>query len=124
MVAHFAGPDVISTGDTWWNGIYPFIDYSTGGSINGTIAALDRTLARASAGTLIVPGHGAPGSRAELARDRHMLVAIRDRVAALKRRGMTMAEAVAAKPTASFDARVNRAVINPDFMTRLVYKGV
>lgn len=124
VVAHFVAPDVISTGDTWWNGIYPFIDYSTGGSINGMIASMERTLARASAGTLIVPGHGAPGSRVELARDRDMLVAIRDRVAALKRRGMTMAQVVAAKPTAAFDARGNHEIITPDFMTRLVYKGV
>ncbi|HEX8359676.1 MAG TPA: MBL fold metallo-hydrolase [Longimicrobium sp.] len=124
VVAHFVGPDVISAGDIWWNGIYPFIDYSTGGSINGMIASMERTLARASASTVIVPGHGATASRVELQRDRDMLVAIRDRVAALKRQGRTMAQAVAAKPTAAHDARAGGSFINGDFFTRLVYKGV
>ena len=124
VVAHFARADVISTGDTWWNGIYPFIDYSTGGDIDGMIAAMERTLARASATTLIVPGHGEVASRVELARDRDMLVAIRDRVAALKRQGRTVGEVVAAKPTAAYDRRVNREVISADFFARLVYKGV
>jgi glyoxylase-like metal-dependent hydrolase (beta-lactamase superfamily II) len=124
VVAHFTGADVISAGDTWWNGTYPFIDYSTGGSINGIIAAMERTLARASASTLIVPGHGAVGSRVELARDRDMLVAIRDRVAALKRQGRSMAEVVAAKPTAPYDRRAGGTLITPDFFTRLAYKGV
>jgi glyoxylase-like metal-dependent hydrolase (beta-lactamase superfamily II) len=124
VVAHFAGADVISTGDTWWNATYPFIDYSTGGGIRGMIAAMERTLARASATTLIVPGHGDVAGRAELSRDVDTLVAIRDRVAALKREGRTVAEAVAAKPTAPYDRRMNHAVISPDFFTRLVYKGV
>jgi hypothetical protein len=53
-----------------------------------------------------------------------MLTAIRDRVAALKARGLTAAEVVAAKPTADFDAAWGGWLIGPDFFARLVYKGV
>jgi glyoxylase-like metal-dependent hydrolase (beta-lactamase superfamily II) len=74
--------------DTYWNGIYPFIDYSTGGSIDGMIAASDANLAATTDNTIIIPGHGKPVSnRAELTEFRNMLVAIRESVAALKKQG-------------------------------------
>jgi hypothetical protein len=53
-----------------------------------------------------------------------MLVRIRDTVAALKRQGRSREEAVAAKPTAAFDADYGQFVIDPGFFTRLVYEGV
>jgi glyoxylase-like metal-dependent hydrolase (beta-lactamase superfamily II) len=121
---HFEGEDVLHVADTWWNGIYPFIDYSTGGSIDGMIAATDLNIARTSAGTVIVPGHGAVGNRAQLIGYREMLVAVRERVAKLKRQGRTLDEVVQAKPTAAFDAAWDGTIISPDFFTRLVYKGV
>jgi len=121
----FSEADVIHVGDTYWNGIYPFIDYSTGGSIDGMIAASDANLAAATDKTIIIPGHGRPVSnRAELKEFRDMLVAIRDNVAALKKQGRSRDETVAAKPTAAFDARWGNFVIDPGFFTRLVYEGV
>ena len=84
----FAEADILHTGDTFWNGIYPFIDYSTGGNIDGMIRAADANLAAASDRTLVIPGHGQPVSnRAELQEYRDMLVAIRGNVAALKQQG-------------------------------------
>jgi hypothetical protein len=53
-----------------------------------------------------------------------MLVAVRDNVARLKKRGRSIDEIVAAKPTAVFDARWGQFVIGPDFFTRLVHQGV
>ena len=111
--------------DTFWNGVYPFIDYSTGGSIDGMIAASDANLAATTDKTIIIPGHGRPVSnRAELKEFRERLVAVRENVAALKTQGRTRDEAVAAKPTASFDAKFGAFVIDPGFFTRLVYEGV
>jgi glyoxylase-like metal-dependent hydrolase (beta-lactamase superfamily II) len=124
LAAHFTDADVLHVADTWWNGVYPFIDYSTGGSIDGMIRAAERNLGAASASTIIIPGHGDVGDRVALALWRDMLVTVRDRVAALKAAGRTMDEAVAAKPTASFDLTYGHAIIGPDFFTRLVYKGV
>ena len=93
-------------GDTFWNGIYPFIDYSTGGSIDGMIAACDANLAATTDKTIIIPGHGkARSNKAELQDFRDMLAAIRDNVAALKKQGRSRDETVAAKPTAAFDAK-------------------
>ena len=121
----FGEADVLHAGDTYWNGIYPFIDYSTGGSIDGMIAASDANLAVATNNTIIIPGHGHPVSnKAELKEFRDMLVAIRESVAKLKQQGRSRDEIVAAKPTAAFDAKRGNFPIDPGFFTRLVYEGV
>ena len=121
----FADVDILHVGDTFWNGIYPFIDYSTGGSIDGMIAASDANLAAATDSTVIIPGHGKPVSnRSELKEFRDMLADVRDKVAALKRSGRTPQETVAAKPTAVYDAKWGQFVIDPPFFTKLVYQGV
>jgi glyoxylase-like metal-dependent hydrolase (beta-lactamase superfamily II) len=121
----FTEADIVHVADTYWNGIYPFIDYSTGGSIDGMIAASDANLAATTDKTIIIPGHGKPVSnKAELQAFRDMLVAIRDNVAKLKQQGRSRDEAVAAKPTAAFDAKWGQFVIDPGFFTRLVYEGV
>jgi glyoxylase-like metal-dependent hydrolase (beta-lactamase superfamily II) len=63
----FTDADILHTGDTYWNGIYPFIDYSTGGSIDGTIRATEANLTAVTDKTVIIPGHGPPVSnRSEL----------------------------------------------------------
>jgi glyoxylase-like metal-dependent hydrolase (beta-lactamase superfamily II) len=121
----FGEADVLHVGDTYWNGIYPFIDHSTGGSIDGMIAASEANLAASTDKTIIIPGHGNPVSnRAELRDFRDMLVAIRESVAKLKRQGRTLDEVVEAKPTMAFDEKWGQFVIDPAFFTRLVYAGV
>jgi glyoxylase-like metal-dependent hydrolase (beta-lactamase superfamily II) len=123
--AHFSEANVFHVGDIYWNGVYPFIDYSTGGSINGKIAACDATLAMINDDSIVIPGHGKPVSnKVELKEYRDMLAAIRDNVAKLKKDGKTRDEVVAAKPTADFDAKWGQFVIDPAFFTRLVYEGV
>ncbi len=122
---HFTEADILHTGDTFWNGIYPFIDYSTGGSIDGSIRAADANLAATTDKTIIIPGHGQPVSnRSELQDFRDMLVGIRENVAALKKQGRSLDETVAAKPTAAYDAKWGQFVIGPAFFTKLVYEGV
>ena len=121
----FAEPDIVHVGDTFWNGAYPFIDYSTGGSIDGMISATEFNIEATTDATIVIPGHGRPVSnRAELRDYRDMLVGVRDAVARLKDRGLSRSEAVDAKPTAAFDARYGNFVIDPAFFTRLVYEGV
>ena len=119
----FAEANILHAGDTFWNGIYPFIDHSTGGSIDGMIAASDANLAAANNDTIIIPGHGKPVSnKAELQGFRNMLAAIRDNVGNLKKQGKTREETVAAKPTAAFDAQWGQFLVDPAYFTRLVYE--
>jgi glyoxylase-like metal-dependent hydrolase (beta-lactamase superfamily II) len=122
---YFEEADVLHVADTYWNGVYPFIDHSTGGSIDGMIAASDANLAATTDKTIIIPGHGHPVSnRTELKEFRDMLVTIRENVAKLKKQGRSPAESVAAKPTAAFDDKFGKFVVDPGYFTRLVYESV
>jgi len=121
---HFVNADVLHVGDTWFNGFYPFIDYSTGGNIDGMIAATKLNLGRAGATTVIIPGHGPIGDRMVLAEYASMLQAVREKVAALKQQGKSVEAVVAEKPTGAFDARWGGGFMNGEGFTRLVYQGV
>jgi len=122
--AYFTEADVLHTGDTWWNGHYPFIDYSTGGSFDGMIKAAEANLAMVTDKTIVIPGHGPVGGKTEMIEYRDILASIRDRVAALKGEGKSLNEIVAAKPTAAYDAKWGTGFVNGEFFTKLVYKGV
>jgi glyoxylase-like metal-dependent hydrolase (beta-lactamase superfamily II) len=124
LSAYFAEADVLHCGDTWWNGHFPFIDYSTGGHINGMIKAAEANLAKVTEKTIVIPGHGKIGGKAELTEYRDMLVTIRDRVAALKKEGKSLEEAIAAKTTTAYDAKWATGFITGDVFTKLVYQGV
>ncbi|MFL5288817.1 MAG: MBL fold metallo-hydrolase [Rhodopila sp.] len=126
----FSEANILHCGDTYWNGFYPFIDYSTGGSIDGMIKATEANVATVSNETVIIAGHNMPGhaspvsNKAELTAFRDMLVAIRENVAKLKQQGRSLNETVAAKPTTAFDAKWGQFLITPALFTKLVYKGV
>ncbi|HST09881.1 MAG TPA: MBL fold metallo-hydrolase [Terriglobales bacterium] len=121
---HFTNADIIHVGDTFWNGFYPFIDYSTGGSINGMIRATEASLAKVTDKMIVIPGHGAIGDKSQLTLYHDLLVTARDKVAALKKQGKTFDEIVAAKPTAPWDAKWGVGFMNPRMFTGLVFEGV
>ena len=120
----FTDADVLHTGDTYWNGFYPFIDYSTGGSLDGTIRATEANLAAVTDRTIVIPGHGPVSNKAQLRDYRDMLVAVREKVAGLKKQGRSLDEIVTANPTADFDAKWGRFAVSPMLFTKLVYVGV
>ena len=120
----FEEANVIAVADTLWNGHYPFIDYSTGGSLDGMIRAAEANVANANDETIVIPGHGPIGNKSQLIEFRDMLVAIREKIANLKKQGKSLNEAVADKPTTDYDAKWGGFVVNGDFFTRLVYAGV
>ncbi len=120
-IVHFTGSNVIHTGDTFFNGLYPFIDGSSGGSVEGMLAAVDQVLALANADTRIIPGHGPLATRADLVTYRAMLVTVTDRITALIRQKKTLDEVVAAKPTAEFDAAWGKGFLNPETFIAITY---
>jgi glyoxylase-like metal-dependent hydrolase (beta-lactamase superfamily II) len=124
MSVYFQKADILQTGDTFWNGIYPFIDYVSGGSIDGAIRDANENLRLSGPNTIVIPGHGPIGNRAALMAFRDMLVDVRGRVAALKASGMSLADVQRARPTAKLDAKWGRSVIDGQLFTALVYRGV
>jgi len=123
-IIHFVNGDVFHMGDTFFNGMYPFIDVSAGGRIDGVIAAADRVLKVADEKTRLIPGHGPLASKADLQAYRDMLATVRDRIAKLKAEGKTAEEVVAAKPTADLDETWGGGFMKPDDWVGLVYASM
>ncbi|MBW2242413.1 MAG: MBL fold metallo-hydrolase [Deltaproteobacteria bacterium] len=119
-VVWFAERNVVHTGDTFFNGFYPFIDVGSGGSIDGVISAVDDVLARADDETKIIPGHGPLSNREELQTYREMLVTVRDRVRAALVAGKGADEILADKPTADLDAAWGGGFLKPEDFVRIV----
>jgi len=117
----FRRANVIHMGDTFFNGRYPLVDLSSGGSIDGMVGAADRVLAVADANTKIIPGHGPLGDRATLQTYRTMLATIRDRIRQAVAAGRTLEQVQAAKPTAEFDAVWGNGRITPAQFVEIIY---
>lgn len=117
----FPKANVLHMGDVFFNGVYPFIDASTGGHIDGMLAGVQTALKMVTAQTRIVPGHGPVAGRAALEAYGKMLTTIRDQVRALKTAGMSVSDVQAAKPSAPFDAAWGKGMMAPDAFVGLVY---
>ena len=102
-VVWFVEDNALHTGDLFFNGMFPYIDIGSGGSIRGTVAAADKMLARVNAETKIIPGHGPLTGRDDLRAYRDFLTTVADAIDGLIADGKTEAEVIAAKPTADFD---------------------
>lgn len=120
---YFPHADIIHVADTFWNGYYPFIDYSSGGSIKGTIAAAVSNVKKTGSKTIVIPGHGAVGNREQLIRFADMLQEVHHKVAAMKAQGKSLKEVVASKPTSRYDSKFGNFVIKGDTFAYLVYRG-
>lgn len=120
-VVQFRKADVIHTGDTFFNGFYPFIDASSGGSLDGMIRTADLVLALAGPETRIIPGHGPLARRDDLVRFREMLAGVREVVRPLLAQGKSADELVVAKPTAAWDAEWGGGFLKPDAWVRILY---
>jgi len=123
-IVYFRQANVVHMGDIYFNGMYPFIDVASGGSVDGVIPALDRVLAMTGRDTKFMPGHGPLSSRSELESYRGMLVAVRDRVRRLVRQGKTLAQVQAAKPTAEFDATWGSGFLKPEQFVEILYSDL
>jgi cyclase len=112
-IVHFLGSDVIHMGDVYFNGYYPFIDGSGGGTPEGVVAACDKVLAIATEKTRIIPGHGPLSNRAELKSYRDMVETISARVRKMVADGRKLEEITASKVTAEFDEKWGKGFIPP-----------
>lgn len=123
LVVRWAEADVLALGDVFWNGQYPLIDVAAGGSLAGTVAAVEAALARITMHTAIVPGHGPVANRADLAAYRDMLVTVGRKVREAVEQGAGLERVLGTHPTAEFDARYARAgaTVTPDDFVRSVY---
>jgi glyoxylase-like metal-dependent hydrolase (beta-lactamase superfamily II) len=118
---HFQKANVLHMGDTFFNGMYCYIDRGTGGSISGMIAAATKMLAMVDSETKIVPGHGPLGNKSDLKKFRDMMITARARVQKLKASGKSLEQAVAAKPLSDLDPVWGKGALNGDSFVHVIY---
>jgi glyoxylase-like metal-dependent hydrolase (beta-lactamase superfamily II) len=128
----FRHSEVISAGNLFSTISYPLIDVAKGGSIQGVIDGLNHILDiavaeyRSQGGTWVIPGRGRLSDTADVASYRNMLVMIRDRVRDLAKKGMTLEQVKAARPTLDFDGRYGSTTgaWTTDMFVEAVYKSL
>ena len=123
-IVHFRKANVVHMGDLYFNGNYPYIDISSGGSFEGVIAAADRGLALCDERTKVIPGHGPVATKADLKGYRDTLAAIRDTLKPLIAAGKSLDELKSAKPLAAWDEQLGGGFMKPDIFLEIVYKSL
>jgi glyoxylase-like metal-dependent hydrolase (beta-lactamase superfamily II) len=121
---HFEKGNVLQTGDIFFNGMFPYIDDGTGGSVSGMIAGAAKLLAVADSNTKIVPGHGPLGTKTDLMKYRDMLATVRDRLQKLKSSGKSVEEAAAAKPLGDLDPVWGKGLFNAATFIQIAYPAL
>jgi len=129
-IVFFRSTDVLATGDLFTTVMYPYIDEANGGTIDGYIDALNAILDLAvfsnvnEGGTMIIPGHGRLSDKQDVIEYRDMATIVRDRIKEYVRRGLTLEQVKAEKPTLDFDPRYNtpNGFWNADRFIEVIYK--
>ena len=124
ILVQFTKANVLHMGDTFFNGFFPFIDYSSRGWIGGMVAAAERGLALCDEKTRIIPGHGPLGGKADLSAARDMLATVQGRIEKLLDAGKSLEEVVAAAPAKEFDEKWGKGFFNAELFTRNATAGV
>ena len=120
-VVHFQKANVIHAGDIFFNGIYPFVDHATGGSIEGMLQAMDRLILISDEDTKIIPGHGPLGDRESLVASRSMLAVVRDRITSEIDEGKFLEQVIADKPLKDLDEEWGKGFLTTDQFVGIVY---
>jgi glyoxylase-like metal-dependent hydrolase (beta-lactamase superfamily II) len=123
-VVRFQKANVVHMGDVLFNGSYPFVDLSSGGSVDGMIAAVNQVLGMIDAETKIIPGHGPMADRTALRSYRDMLVTARSRIEPLLAGGKTLEEVKAAQLTKDLDEVWGKGFVKGDRFVESVYKSL
>jgi glyoxylase-like metal-dependent hydrolase (beta-lactamase superfamily II) len=119
VAVFFPAANVLVASDLLSVGRYPVPDYSTGGWIGGLVDGTTMLLAATDSSTRVVAAEGGVYGRAELEAQLELCTAVRSKAAEAFRVGMSLADFVASKPTAAFDAKWG----DPSQFLPLVYKG-
>ena len=121
---HYQNANVLQTGDLFTNGAYCNIDSASKGWVGGMIAAADLILGVVNAQTVIVPGHGPVGTKADLQAFRSMLAQARDQIEPMVEAGKTVDQVIAARPLAKLDPRWANGIFKGSHFATLVYNGL
>ena len=123
-IVWFRDVNVIHTGDIYFAGMYPFIDTDSGGSIAGTINALEQVLAMSDDKTVIIPGHGPVSNKSSLLAYTDMLKTISSTIGKMIAGQSTLEQIQAAEPTRDFDGKYGDGFIKNTAFVDMLYKDM
>jgi cyclase len=123
LLFHFVRANVVQAGDLVFSGGFPFINVSMGGTVEGMIKAADIIFGLCDARTKVIPGHGPLTDRAGVRAFKELIVAGRERIAALVKAGRTLEEVLAAKPVEGL-YRAGESEVPPDIFVKVVYEDL
>ena len=123
-IIYFKKANVVHAGDVFFNGFYPFIDAANGGSLKGTIAAVNEILAATDSDSKIIPGHGPLADKKQLRAYRDMLVTAYSRLLKLKNSGVSAEDAVMKKPLADLEAQWGGGIFSGEKWIGITYPAV
>ena len=123
-IIYFKKANVVHAGDIFFNGFYPFIDAANGGSLRGTIAAVDAILAATDSKSKIIPGHGPLADKAQLQAYRDMLAIAYARLLKLKNDGVSVEDAIIHDPLSDLEAEWGNGIFSGEKWIRITYPAV
>ncbi len=130
VIVFFRRSDVISAGDVFSTVSYPVIDAEKGGSIQGFLDGLNHIIKitvpefNQQGGTRVVPGHGRIGNESDVVEYRDMATIVRDRIRDMMKKGMTLEQIKAAKPTLDYDGLYSTPSYTGTMFIEAVYKDL
>ena len=123
-IVFFQNSNVVHTGDIYFAGLYPFIDTSAHGSVNGVIDAVQYVLSIINDDTKVIPGHGPLSNKTELRAYVDMLIRLRAKISKQISNGKTLEEIQRSKPTQEFDEKWGHGMLTPDQFVQILYKDL
>ncbi len=120
-IVYFRNSNVIHTGDIYFAGIYPFIDTSSHGSVNGVIDAAQHILSIIDDNTKVIPGHGSLSNKAELSAYVDMLISLRAKITKQISDGKTLEEIQKTKPAQKFDEKWGHGMLTSDKFVQILH---
>ncbi len=120
----FPKVNVLHMGDLYFNGSYPFIDYSSRGWIGGLVVGAEKALSLTDASTKIIPGHGPIATQDDLKGYLAFLKTAHERLAKFQKEGKTVDEVIAALPMKDYDDKLGKGFMPPDKFLRCTYTGL
>lgn len=123
-IVHFPASNVIHMGDNFFAGMYPLVDRSSGGSVQGMINAVQFGLGLCGSKTRVIPGHGPLSNCAGLESFGQMLADATERVQDLIGQGKSLDEIIAARPNAKTDEKLGHGFIKPDRFIEFIYNSL
>ena len=124
LIVRYLEADVLQTGDTFFHGFYPDIDFEHGGTIDGMIAFYDTLYGLCGPHTRVIPGHGPIASREDIRAYQGMLREVRARVARAIARGLTEEQLVASHPLDDLDRTWGGNLVKQPYLLAIVYEDL